>query len=224
MYDLKDLRKLSEGKERAPFLRAMLKGLIYDEYEFPTEGSDGEIGPFTISRAKPLYLRKRGGAEKTWSVLPHDTLALLSAHFNFKIHIGQIKESNTPTLKVDLDLDLSLLHLTVRRHKCQLQINENGPTGECAKQSIHMGLNTEWASPSRSENLARLVDKLEEEDKVKFTREDILSYLQEYEGLNAAWMGLAATKLLDAIKKTIQTNMPVRFLTIKTDNLDSSWK
>jgi hypothetical protein len=205
-----DLTELSKGEKRAPFLRAILDGLIYDGYRFPTEGADGVIGPFTISKAMPLYLRKKG--DEGWSVELHDSLGLLAAHLNFKIDIGQLK-TTTP-----LQVNLALLHLTVRRRKCQLMINDDGPTRDTAAESIHMNQNTEW--DGRPANLTELVRKLEVEDHVLFSKEDVLAYLTDYEGLTQSYMARAATGLRETIERTIHVNagaVRVNF------DVDASW-
>ncbi|MFD1559324.1 hypothetical protein ACFSHT_27410 [Paraburkholderia silviterrae] len=192
-----DLMALSEGNDKALFLRNILDGLIYDGYRFPTEGSDGVIGPFTISKAMPLFLRKRD--EGKWSVELHDKLGLLAAHINFRIVTGQL-----PKKGAAFQINLRLLHLTVRRRKCQLVIDDNGPSKATADESIHMNRNTQW--DGRKENLTNLVRNLETLDRVQFSEEEVVSYLTDYEGLTPAYMARAATGLKEAIEKIIHIN------------------
>ncbi|MEY4750202.1 MAG: hypothetical protein RIQ60_2416 [Pseudomonadota bacterium] len=195
-----DLIEASKGTDRAKFLRSLLNGLIYDGYRFPTSGNDGIIGPFTISRAMALFLRKRnGGNGGGWSTQLHDTHGLLAAHLNFGIDVGQIRGGTNP-----LQVNLRLLHITVRRRKCQLTIDENGPTGETAAESIHMNRNTQW--DGRRRNLDTLVEKLETQDQVKFTADEVVDYLSTYEGLTQSYMARTATKLKEAIEHTIHIN------------------
>jgi hypothetical protein len=207
-----DLIAQSKEKHRHEFLRSILNGLFYDEYRFPVSGADGTIGPFTISKAQQLYLRKK--QDEKWSTELHDPLGLLAAHLNFKIDIGQLS-----SCVCDLNVKLSLLHLTVRRRKCQLTINDDGPSGETAKESIHMNRNNTWTS--RPENLKALAEALETKDNVKFSQEEIIDYLTKYEGLNQAYMVMAANELMANIEKTIHINagggVTVKF------TLDSAW-
>lgn len=192
-----DMVEQSKLKDRAVFLRSLLDGLIYDGYRFPTSGNDGIIGPFTISKAMPLFLQKRVAG--VWTHNPHDKLGLLAAHLNFGIGAGQLRSSVG-----ELRINLSLLHLTVRRRKCQLSIDDDGPSGDTALESIHMNQNTLW--DGRAKNLAALVHQLEVLDNVTFTGAEVVSFLQEYEGLTQAYMARAAAGLKDAIEKIIHIN------------------
>lgn len=192
-----DLEAESRQAHKGPFLRSILNGLIYDGYRFPTEGNDGVIGPFTISKAMPLYLRRKEGG--SWSSTLHDPLGLLAAHLNFKIVPGQITGR-----QCRLTIGLALLHCTVRRRKCQLSIDDDGPSGITAAQSIHMNQNNTWRS--RVANLRNLATALETEDRVVFTPDQIVEYLEQYEGLTDRYMRRAASGLKEAIEKTIHTN------------------
>ncbi|QBR00879.1 hypothetical protein [Paraburkholderia pallida] len=207
-----DLIELSKGKNKALFLRNILDGLIYDGYRFPTEGSDGVIGPFTISKAMPIFLRKRD--KGNWSVELHDKLGLLAAHINFGIDTGNLLQGS-----VDFRINLRLLHLTVRRRKCQLVIDDNGPSKATANESIHMNRNTRW--DGRKENLTNLVKNLETLDQVQFSEEEVVSYLTDYEGLTPAYMARAATGLKEAIEKIIHINAGGGIMV--TFEEDSAW-
>jgi hypothetical protein len=207
-----DLIEASKSTDRGRFLRSLLNGLIYDGYRFPTEGNDGVIGPFTISKAMPLFLRKK--VNGSWSTQLHDPLGLLAAHLNFGIDVGQLRGGTTP-----LQVNLRLLHITVRRRKCQLSIDDNGPTGETAAESIHMNRNTQW--DGRRRNLDQLASQLGTQDRVQFSGEEIVTYLSEYEGLTPRYMERVASGLKEAIEHTIHLNAGGGVI-VKFDE-DSAW-
>jgi hypothetical protein len=159
-------------------------------FDFPKVGiADGCIGEKCISKAVQYYLRRKT-ANNTWQAAPDDTVGLLSGHLYFKASCGDVKDS-TRTFNVAL----KEFHLTMRRSKSQLLIDDSGPSILTSDESIHINRNTEWG---RKKNLQNLVVKLASEIQAgtPFTEVEVIDFLTGYKRLTQERLGLIADELL----------------------------
>jgi hypothetical protein len=90
---------------------------------------------------------------------------------------------------------LKEFHLTMRRSKSQLLIDDSGPSILTSDESIHINRNTEWG---RKKNLQNLVVKLASEIQAgtPFTEVEVIDFLTGYKRLTQERLGLIADELL----------------------------
>jgi|GEM_PF-1691342 len=194
--------------EQHRFWRRILSGLEWGRFKFPDHGIDGVIGSICISEAVDLFLAQRTEEEKG-DIRP--TVALLITHLNFKFSATKLTE-RSPIL----DILLTDLHLTVRRKKCQDAILVDGSSILTSRESIHCGFNGIWG-PDRG--WSELILSLENNDRMHFTKDEILNHLKR-ERLGGDFWYTMAGQLMDQILITIKRN--VGAVTIRV-NSDASW-
>jgi hypothetical protein len=187
------------GKE---LLAKAFAGWSFSGFDFPRQGvADGCTGEKCISKAVQFFLRRAHNG--SWQAAAQDTIGLISGHLYFKASSGEIKES-TKSLKVSL----KEFHLTVRRSKSQLLIDDAGASIMTSEESIHINRNTDWG---RTKNIDALVKALENDLKgvPPFTRDELLAFLKEYRKYTTAHMKGLADELKVEAPKHLQAQVGV---------------
>lgn len=174
-------------------------GWTFSGFSFPRAGvKDGCTGRKCISRAVQYYLRRKA-PNGTWQASPDDVVGLLSGHLYFKASCSGIKESS-----VTLNVGLKEFHLTMRRTKTQLLIDENDPSQTTSEESIHINANTDWG---REKNIVGLVRALASDlpGVPAFTRAELLAFLTEYRKYTRQHMQILAAELLNEVGSHLAT-------------------
>jgi hypothetical protein len=161
---------------KSQFLKAILDGLNYDGFRFPTAGVDGCIGNCCISKAQIVSFP---GTQKKAAL-----------HLNFTCVPGAYAPGT-------LNLAITHFHLTARPQAGQLLINDAGSSILTAQDSIHVNRNGDWG---RAPNIANLANAL------GITTAALLSQLRTTEGYNTAYMGVAVNAIKQAIQTTVGIN------------------
>ena len=127
----------------APFVKELLRNLVYDGFEFPDTGSEGVLGSTCISKS----LRVEVGAKKKQ----------VAFHLIFECTPGQYVASGGGSV----NLAISGFHLTARPAGKQDTINEAGASILTSAESVHIGPGGVWG---RSQNLAAFAAAMELKD------------------------------------------------------------
>ncbi len=181
------------GLKGDELLAKAFAGWTFNGFEFPRAGlNDGCTGKKCISRAVQYYLRRKA-PNGSWQASPDDAVGLLSGHLYFKASCSGIKESS-----VKLTVQLKEFHLTMRRTKTQLLIDENSSSLTTSEESIHINANTDWG---REKNINGLVRALATDlpGAPAFTRAELLAFLTEYRSYTRRHMQMLAAELVQDV-------------------------
>lgn len=178
---------LTVSRQNPPtlFLKAILDGLNYDGFRFPTSGRDGCIGGFCISKA--LRVNTPGGN--------------IDFHLNFSCTPGGFQRRDG---RNTLNLAIRQFHLTARSAREQMLINDAGPSQLTAATSVHINRNGDWGRADNLHALARSLD---------MSQANLLAILTRREGYTQAYMRVAAQGLREAIERTVGINAGATLIT-----------
>jgi hypothetical protein len=177
------------GLKGNELLAKAFAGWSFNGFDFPkADVADGCTGEKCISRAVQFFLR-RPAQNGSWHASPDDVIGLISGHLYFKASCGEIKQST-----VSVKLALKEFHLTVRRTKGQLLIDDAGSSILTSEESIHINRNTDWGRDANINNLVRaLANDLQ--GVPPFTRAEVLAFLKEYRKYTTEHMAVLADEL-----------------------------
>ena len=166
------------------FLRGIFDGLIYDGFRFPTDGVEGCIGGFCIS--------------KSLDVIIPGSRHRVAVHLNFKCIPGEYAADRLAQgSHARLNLAICHFHMTARAAAVQGLINNAGPSTLTAKESIHINRNTEWGDDDKVTALA---------DRLEVTNAVLLRQLENFEGYTKNYMRAAVIGMKAAIIRTVSIN------------------
>lgn len=176
--------KTVSRSDTAQFLRAIFDGLIYDGFRFPTDGVEGCIGGFCISKSLDVIIP--GSRQR------------VAVHLNFKCTPGEYAADRLAQGSyARLNLAICHFHLTARTAAWQGLINNAGNSKLTAEESIHINRNTDWG---RSANVTALAGSL------GVTNKTLLDQLTKIEGYTQNYMDVAVKGMKAAIIRTVSIN------------------
>ncbi len=191
-------------------LEKAFSGWEFAGFTFPKPGvADGLVGEKCISKAVQYFLRRQTAG--SWQSTGDDIIGLLSGHIYFTAECGVIKNSTS-----QFTIKLSKFHLTMRRSKCQVSIDNNGSSIITSKESIHINRNTNWG---RTENIDALVAGLgnDIQHDRPFTRDEVLDFLTLYRKYTSQYMATLSDELVAEVKKHLTTQLSPIVVTVDSD-------